>query len=226
MRIDIKGAIVSNNDKWIYEWCEMDATCPKDVQKVMDEANGQQIDVYINSSGGDIFAGSEIYSMIRAYSGIIQIHVVGLAASAASVILCAGRSDIAPTGMVMVHNVSSRASGDYHAMDKSSGALQKANQSIAAAYMEKTGMSEKEALALMDEETWLTATDAVNKGLVDRVSSQTGQLVASYGTPMIPTSVIDRIRNTIKNPRNDEADILLQKKAQAELALLNLGGTR
>ena len=163
MRIDIKGTIISNDDKWIYELFEYDNTSPNDVIKAIDQANGEPLEVYINSGGGDIFAGSEIYSALRSYKGEVNIHVVGFAASAASVIACAGKSDISPTAMFMVHNVSGRAQGDYHVMDKSSDVLRTANKSIAAAYMAKTGMSEKEALAMMDQETWLTAQQAVAK---------------------------------------------------------------
>jgi ATP-dependent Clp protease protease subunit len=226
LRIDVKGTIVSNDDKWIYELFEMDATCPKDVNEAIDQANGEPLEVYINSGGGDIFAGSEIYSALRSYKGEVNIHVVGFAASAASVIACAGKSDIAPTAMVMVHNVSSMARGDYHVMDKSSDILQTANKSIAAAYMAKTGMSEKDALAMMDQETWLTAQQAVDKGLIDKIAeNQNLKLVAAYQTPLIPQSVIDKVRNIVKNPLN-EAGILTPEKAQAQLKLLKLGGTR
>jgi ATP-dependent Clp protease protease subunit len=226
LRIDVKGTIVPNDDKWIYEWLEYDATCPNDVIKAIDQANGEPLEVYINSGGGDIFAGSEIYSSLRSYQGEVNIHVVGFAASAASVIACAGKSDITPTAMFMVHNVSGEARGDYHDLDKGSEILQTANRSIAAAYMAKTGMSEQEALAMMDQETWLTAQQAVDKGLIDKIAeNQNLRLVAAYQTPLIPQSVIDKVRNIVKNPLN-EAGILTTEKAQAKLNLLKLGGTR
>lgn len=226
MRIDVKGTIVSNGDKWIYELFEYDATCPNDVLRAIDQANGEPLDVYVNSGGGDIFAGSEIYSSLRSYQGEVNIHVVGFAASAASVIACAGKSDITPTAMFMVHNVSGEARGDYHDLDKGSEVLQTANKSIAAAYMAKTGMSEQEALAMMDQETWLTAQQAVDKGLIDKIAeSQNLKLVAAYQTPLIPQSVIDKVRNIIKNPLN-QAGFLTPEKAQAKLNLLKLGGIR
>ena len=225
MRIDVKGSIIPTDDKWIYDWFEMESTSPKDVNTALEKANGQDVDVYINSGGGDIFAGSEIYSAFKGYKGQVNIHVVGVAASAASVIALAGKSDISPTAMIMVHNVSGGAEGDYHTMDKTSDVLQTANKAIAAAYITKTGMSEKDVLAMMDKETWLTAQQAVDKGLIDAVAFSTVQLTASYNSGMLPKSVIDKIRNTIKNPQGDnQADILLQKKAQAKLRLLNLGG--
>lgn len=97
MKIDIKGAIVSNDDAWIYDWFGETYTSPKNVSAALEEANGEDVDIEINSGGGDVFAGSEIYAAIRAYPGTVNIHVVGLAASAASVIACAAKSDIAPT---------------------------------------------------------------------------------------------------------------------------------
>lgn len=227
MRVDIKGVIVSNDDKWIYDWFEYDATCPNDVIKAIDQARGDVLEVYINSRGGDIFAGSEIYSAMRAYKGKVNIHVVGFAASAASVIACAGKSDISPTAMVMVHNVGSGAQGDYHIMDKESQILQTANRAIAAAYMAKTGMSEQEALEMMDQETWLTAQQAVDKGLIDEIAgNQNLRLVAAYQSPLLPQSVIDKVRNSIKNPNplEDQADSFLAGKARAQLNLIKLKG--
>lgn len=223
MRIDIKGTIIPNNDKAIYDWFGMENTTPNDINIALEKASGQAIDVYINSGGGDIFAGSEIYTSIKDYKGETNIHVVGLAASAASVIAMAGKSDISPTGMVMVHNVSALTIGDYHDMDKMSDTLQQANKAMAGAYMAKAGMNEKEALTMMDKETWLTAQQAVDMKLIDSVMFESVQLVASYNSNMLPRSVIDKIRNTINNPLRDDADIFIQK-AQARLKLLNLKG--
>ena len=192
MRIDIIGAIIPNDDKWIYDWFEMDSTSPKQINDALSTASGEDIDVYINSGGGDVFAGSEIYSAIRAYQGKVNIHIVGIAASAASVIACAGHSDISPTAMMMIHNVSAGAKGDYHAMDKESEILQKANEAVSAAYMEKCGISQQEALSMMDRESWLTATDAVELGLVDEIAAiKSIQLVAAE-SGILPRSVIDK----------------------------------
>lgn len=219
MKIDVKGSIVPNGDKWIYDWFGMDATSPKDVSDALEQANGMPIDVEINSGGGDIFAGSEIYTALRGYAGGVNIHIVGLAASAASVIAMAGKSEMSPTAMMMVHNVSSSAEGDYHNMDKQSDVLQQANKTIAAAYVGKTGMSEADALVMMDKETWLTAQQAVEKGLVDKVMfNDSPQLAASYSNGLLPRSVIDKIRNQIKNPQAEkQADFL-----QAKLNLLKV----
>ena len=153
MKIDIKGAIVTNDDKWIYDWLDMDAVCPRDVLRAIENANGDKLEIYINSPGGDIFAGSEIYAALQAYTGEVRIHVVGSACSAASVIACAGRSDMVRTGLFMYHNVSGGFKGDYHAMDKGSEILQTANRAIAAGYREKTGKTEQDLLQDVHAET-------------------------------------------------------------------------
>ena len=202
MKIDIKGAIVSNDDAWIYDWFGESYASPAKVSAALEEANGEDVDIEINSGGGDVFAGSEIYAAIRAYPGTVNIHVVGLAASAASVIACAAKSDIAPTAQMMVHNVSTWAAGNYHDMDHASNMLKQANRAIAAAYVEKSGMSEKDALDLMDAETWITAQDAVDYGLIDKIAGSQNsvqdedasvRLAASVGG-MLPPSVINKMQ--------------------------------
>ncbi len=85
-KIEVKGVIVPNEDKWIYDFFEMDAVCPRDVLTKIPQDEKEPIDVYINSGGGEITSGSEIYAALREYRGIVNIHVVGMAASAASVI--------------------------------------------------------------------------------------------------------------------------------------------
>ena len=202
MKITVKGTIVENEDAWIYDYFGMENTCPKAIESAIEEANGEDIDIDINSGGGSVFAGSEIYSAIRGYNGNVNIHVVGLAASAASVIAMAGHSDIAPTAQLMVHNVSSCASGNYHDMDKMSEALKQANKAIASAYVAKTGMSMEDALALMDAETWISAGEAVERGLIDEVQGQNNantsadfakSLVAGFGN-ILPDSVLNKYR--------------------------------
>src|SRR5690606_9335634 len=95
----------------------------------------------INSPGGDVYAGSEIYTAIKGYKGNTVAKIVGIAASVASVIaMGAKKIMIAPTAQIMIHNVSSRAWGDYRAMEHEAEVLKNFNISIANAYKLKTGM--------------------------------------------------------------------------------------
>lgn len=195
MRCSIKGAIISNGEKWVYDWLGMESTCPNDIHNAIRDANGEQLDIDINSGGGDVFAGSEIYAALQAYPGDVRLHIVGQACSAASVIACAGYCDMSPTAMLMVHNVSMAASGDHRDMRHAAEVLQTANRSIAAAYRAKTGKSEDELLAYMDAETWMTAEDAVAAGFVDAIAQPAAgvRLVAATGG-LLPEETINRLQ--------------------------------
>lgn len=194
MSVEVKGYIVSDDDKPIYNWFGIGATSPADIAAAIEEAGGQPLDVLISTCyGGDIFAGSTIYSALRGYAGGVNIHITGLAASAASVIAMAGPSDMSPTAMLMVHRVSTMADGNYHVMDGTSEMLQNADKAMAAAYEAKSGMAEKDALKMMDKETWITAQQAVDLKLVDSVAGGAVQMVAAYGLPL-PRAVIEKTR--------------------------------
>lgn len=181
--INIRGDIISNDDKWIYDWFEMDATCPKDVKDVLDAAeDGEEIEVLVNSGGGSVMAGQEIYSALRG-NDKVTIKIQSLAGSAAGVVAMAGRCLISPVAMVMIHNVSmSGACGDYHDMQKNAEILKQMNAAMAAAYTEKSGRSQEEILRLMDRETWLTANQCLEYGFVDEImiDQQTPQYTNSY----------------------------------------------
>lgn len=222
MKIDVKGLIVSTDDSWIYDWLGYENCSPGKVNSSIAKANGEKLDVYINSEGGDVFAGSEIYEALRTYPGECKIHIVGIAASAASVIACARESEIAPTAMLMVHNVSAQTCGDYKAMDKQSEILQKANKTIAAAYVAKTGMTEAEALKMMDKETWLTAAEAVEKGLADRISQPEIRLAASLSNSLLPPETVAKIKGILTREKSLQTDE--KQRSQAQLDLLKLGG--
>src|SRR5690625_4533 len=86
IRIDIKGVIVSNDDKYIYDMFGIEATCPDDVNSKIEEANGEGLVVVINSGGGSVYDGAEIYTALKNYKGHVETQVVGIAASSASVI--------------------------------------------------------------------------------------------------------------------------------------------
>lgn len=223
-KIKIKGVIIPNDYKWIYDLFEVDSTCPKDIEDALENANGEDIEAEINSGGGDVYSGSEIYTIIKAYSGKTIGKIMGLAASAASVIAMAFDTLImSPTAQIMIHNVSSYASGDYRDFQHEADVLKNYNTSIANAYILKTGMSKEELLALMDQESWFTAQQALDKKFVDEIMfDESNKLVASASsTQIIPLNVINKMRNELKgkintkitekpkeNPKNEEDNIM------------------
>ena len=213
--IDIKGPIITNDDKWIYDWFGVASCCPADIRSQLDEvADDEGVQVIINSSGGDIFAASEIYDMLAESKATIKVI---FAASAASYIACACSSEIVPTGMLMIHNVSSYAAGDYNDMAHESGVLLKASKAVATAYRLKTGMTEDELIGLMDNETWLTADEAVEKGFVDKITEyaekpKEGKLAASLNG-LIPDTIIKQMRDE-KTQLTAKLELLKRKEVE------------
>lgn len=208
MKINVKGAIISNNDKWIYDMLEMDATSPKDIVDAL-PSNNEDIEVIINSGGGDVFAGSEIYTTLKDYAGNVNIKVVGVAASAASVIAMAGNHiEMSPTAQMMIHNASTMAFGDDRAMASASEMLNSVNRGIANAYIEKTGKSEQEVLDLMNQETWFSAQDAVDLGFADSkmFGENTTKLVANSGQ-MLSNDAVNRIATLMSKTPEIKIDV-------------------
>lgn len=226
-RIDVKGQIVESGNDWVYDWLGIENTSPKKILKALQEAGGEDIEIYINSPGGSIFAGSEIYTELRNYAGKKVIKITGIAASAASVIAQAGECEISPTGMFMIHNVRTSASGDYRNMDQTGNALRAANQSIINAYIDKTGMEAAALQDLMDRETYLSAQQAVEYGFVDKIMFSDNAIPMYNGFDVIPDETIEKIRNMINDPGRDDSDFLIQQKqAAVRLRLLNLRGEK
>jgi ATP-dependent protease ClpP protease subunit len=228
-KINIKGTIISSNVQWIYDLFGMEATSPVKVSDALDGADGDDVEVIINSGGGDVFAGSEIYTELKSYSGNVTVKIVGIAASAASVIAMAGNKvQISPTAQIMIHNVSSRGAGDYRDFQHEADVLKNYNKSIASAYMIKTGMKEEELLSLMDDETWFNAQQAKENKFVDEILfDESPQFAASFGaSTMIPPQVINTIMNMKDKftPNNsheeDDSDIFMEKKAKLNLLKL------
>lgn len=220
--IDIRGVIVPDDDQWIYDWFDITATCPRMVRDTLREANGEDVEVLVNSGGGDVWSGQEIYTILRAYSGHVLIKIQSMAGSAAAVLSMAGESEISPVAQLMIHNVKSRASGDHNDMSHAAGVLENSDQALAAAFVDKTGKSEAEILALMERETWFTAEQAVKEGFVDRVMFQNSQtlgkpvqLAASFDSGLLPVNVIDYARRHFNNRTAME-----RAKAEYEFLLL------
>lgn len=194
MKINVKGAIVPNNDKWIYDMLEMDATSPKDVLDALSSTD-DDVEVIINSGGGDVFSGSEIYTALKEHQGNVNVKVVGVAASAASVIAMAGsKIEMSPTAQMMIHNASSIAVGDNREMQTAYNMLTSANKAVANAYIAKTGKSEQEITDLMNEETWFSADTAVEQGFADSkmFDESAPRLVANSGQ-MLSNDAVSRI---------------------------------
>lgn len=176
---DFKSKINNAADLYLYgpisesSWWGDEVT-PKQFKADLD-ALGEisQLNIYINSGGGDVFAGQAIHSMLKRHSAEKVVYVDGLAASIASVIAMAGDKIIMPSNaMLMIHNPWTIAMGNAADFRKMADDLDQIGKSIIAVYREKSGMSDEEIMILMDGETWLTAENAVSYGLADQIEKE------------------------------------------------------
>lgn len=211
-KINVKGPIISDDEKWIYDLLGMDSTAPKDVIDAL-PADGSDIEVDINSGGGLVDSGNVIYTALMDYSGKVTVNIVGMAASSASLIAMAGKpTRISPVGQIMIHNVAGGLVGDYRDQAKLSEVLKQASEAIANAYHLKTGLSMEDLQAKMDSETYLNADQAKELGFVDEIMfDDQVELIADGGSGMLPKSAVDKIAELMKQtavkPRLSDSDI-------------------
>ena len=146
-----------------------DEVTPQIFRSELNAAEGD-IDLWINSPGGDCYAAAQIYNMLMAYKGNVNVKIDGIAASAASVVAMAGSTvEISPLGMLMIHNPMTVSIGDTHEMERTITFLSEIKESIINAYELKTGLSRAKISRLMDAETWMNAKKAVELGFADSV---------------------------------------------------------
>lgn len=214
MIFNVNGDIVNNDDSEFYAWFGWDCTCPKQIRNALNKLEaGEKLELKINSGGGDVFAGKEIYSVLRGRDDV-EIEVESLAGSAASIIAMAGHCLMSPVATMMIHNVSMYgAAGDYRDMDKYSEILREENEALAAAYVEKTGKELDEILEMMDKETWLTASQAVEYGFADGIT----EAKASISNAQHGMRLTDELREKAKAEMHD-AEVRRQlAEARAEI---------
>lgn len=158
----IYGDIVSN--EWM-RWEDEDQ-CPKSVKDILDQVKDtKNLDIFINSGGGSVFAGMAIYNMLKRNTAYKTVYVDGLAGSISSVIALAGDKVIIPNNAYfMIHKASAWAYGDTNDFQKMISLLETAEKGILNVYAEnlKEGVNIDEIKKLMENETWFTGDEAAN----------------------------------------------------------------
>lgn len=142
-----------------------DGVTVKGVTNALKRMNGEDVTVNINSAGGDMFEGLAIYNALREYDGKVTVKVMGMAASAASIIAMAGDEVlIGESAFFMIHNAWSIAVGNKNDFIKAAEDFSKFDEAMANIYAKKTGKDYAEITKMMDDETWLSGKDSVEMG--------------------------------------------------------------
>lgn len=162
-----------------------------------------EVDVEINSPGGDVFAGLAIYNGLRASGKKINVKVLGLAASVASLVAMAGDTiEMPENAFMMIHNPWGFAMGGADEMRNTADVLDKIGTGLVSTYAKRTGKTDQEITALLDAETWMTAQEAVDAGFATSVTPALA-VKASYSEDRLPENV--RLAFKAQAPTTDDS---------------------
>lgn len=140
----------------------------KRIAEALRSMDGKDVTVNVNSPGGDMFEGLAIYNLLREHKGEVTVRVLGVAASAASIIAMAGdRIEIARAGFLMIHNCWVMAVGNRHDFRDVADTMEPFDRAMADIYAARTGDEIEVIQSLMDAETWIGGAEAVEKGFAD-----------------------------------------------------------
>lgn len=219
----LAGVVVPEEDRPYYEWADIDCISAKGVSQILEDAGGDDITLNLNSEGGSVFAGNEIYSMLKQYTGKVTVNINSLSASIATVIMLgADVINMSPSASVMIHKASGGAIGTTDDMQKAINALNSIEKTIISLYHKRTGLSKDKLAKMMLEETWFTAEEALDLGFVDNIIEDSDymqtadtSLVAQYKKQVSDaenfSSVVEEIKNQLKEEKMDKQTSLLEK---------------
>ncbi|WP_330394740.1 head maturation protease, ClpP-related [Clostridioides difficile] len=167
------GDIVSS---WLGAWDDTDQY-PESIKKFLDNVKGKDLDIYINSGGGSVFAGMAIYNMLKRHKGFKTVYIDGLAASIASVIALAGDKVIIPSNAYfMIHKPWCNVYGNSNELRKQAEILDKIEEGIINVYSENLSLDVniEDIKNMLNNETWLTGEEAIkyfNMEISDNVNA-------------------------------------------------------
>lgn len=140
----------------------------------------KNLNLHINSPGGDVFEAQAIYSQLKTHKAKKTVHIDGLAASAASIVAMAGDEILMPeNAMMMIHNPFGLAVGESADMRRVADRLDKVKDTMLSVYARKTGLTPDHISDLLNEETWMTAEEAVDLGFADHLAEPV-KIAASF----------------------------------------------
>lgn len=196
-----------------------DEVTPKQFKEDLDALGDiEELNVYINSPGGEVFAGQTIYSMLKRHKAKVNVYIDGLAASIASLIAMAGDRVVMPeNAMMMIHSPWTIAVGNAEEFRKIAEDMDKIRDSMVVSYEARSALTKEEVVQMLDAETWLSAGDCLTYGFADEIE-ETKQVAAC-----LDRIILSRYKNTpeellYEEPVDDNAEEL-RKKILLELEL-------
>ncbi|AUV67627.1 head maturation protease, ClpP-related [Staphylococcus haemolyticus] len=228
-KTDKKGEIFIYGDIVSEEWFANEVTAPGFKQQLDELGNVSEIDVHINSSGGNVFEGHAIYNMLKMHKAKINIYIDALAASIASVIAMSGDTIFMhKNSFLMIHNSWIVTVGNAKELRDTADLLDKTDEASNQAYLDRAlNISEEELKELLDAETWLTASEALEKGFIDEIL-EPNEIAASISDERyklfksVPSSITKQDNNVTKHLEEQELRRKIIKECETLKLTLNL----
>lgn len=228
-KTDKKGEIFIYGDIVSEEWFANEVTAPGFKQQLDELGNVSEIDVHINSSGGDVFEGHAIYNMLKMHKAKINIYIDSLAASIASVIAMSGDTIFMhKNSFLMIHNSWIMTVGNAKELRDTADLLDKTDEASNQAYLDRAlNISEEELKELLDAETWLTASEALEKGFIDEIL-EPNEIAASISDERyklfksVPSSITKQDNNVTKHLEEQKLRRKIIKECETLKLTLNL----
>ena len=171
--IRIEGMIVSDNMKDQYNKAKIKTVTPSEIISQLE--GDDDIKLIINSMGGSVQSGNEIFTALKQYTGNIESEIIFAASIATVIAMASDKIIMSPTGQFMIHNVTTKADGDYRTMEQSAITLKNMNAMITNAYKLRVKLSDEDLKKMMDAETWLNAKQAKELGFIDDIMFENSQ---------------------------------------------------
>lgn len=226
-----KGEIYIYGDIVSSKWDETDVTAVDFKSELNQLGDVSEIDVHINSAGGNVFEGHAIYNMLKMHKAKVNIYVDALAASIASVIAMSGDTIFMhKNSFMMIHNSWIMTLGNSKDLRQTADLLDKTDQSSNNAYLDKaTNLSEAELKQLLEAETWLTANEALEKGLADEIlgASEIAASISKDSYQMfkhVPDNIekdVDKITTVSDVQNNKTKKTISQKEKDARQQIID-----
>ena len=228
--VHLRGELWDNDSADILRWWGWrDITAPMDIQAALEAAGGDEVTVLINSPGGNMAVGTEIRSMLRRYPGRTTALFQSYGASAATLAATGCqviRSE--PGALLCYHNPSGGAEGDHRAMSRAAEDLRNARDCILEVYTARGGnRSREELIALMDQDIYITPTQAREYGLIDEIVGLPGAeedpaafVAASGGRIRLTAAMREQYRAHVAKQRTAGAREEEARRALARLRSL------
>ena len=187
----------------------------KTLSAILRNAKGKDIVVNINSPGGDFFVGVAAMNLLKEYEGNVRVRIVGIAASAASVIAMGGDTiEIAESGFLMIHNAWTIAIGNKSDMQYTADILDKFDTAMAEVYADRSDEDMKAVKKMMDAETFLSGKEAVEKGFADSLLAEE-DLQLDKSEQASYTSAVAKVNLALAKqgvPRSERRELLKELK--------------